>query len=400
MCGNTRDERGDRMKSIARYDMGEIRSSADFNEEGFLKCDAIVTRTGVFSYRNPDGTVRRELRHPDEVLLGQSLDTMKMIPVTNDHPAERLVTADNAKSLSVGYTGENIRPDGRYIFSNFVVTDQEAIRQVVQNGKKELSLGYTVDLIEEKGEFEGESYDCRQTNIKYNHLSIVNSARAGSEARIALDESDAVEISQTEEAKMAKRKVKIDQEEFLVEPEAADSIERLLEDMKNLEDEKNRVEEELKMIKDKLEKAVAERDTAKEEAEALLKENGEMKEENEEKMDDAEIDRKVRTRLKLLKQAEAVLDSEDLERVDGTSELEIKKMIIRAKSPNAKLDGKSDVYICARYDAIVEGMPKNQVIARGVKSKQNNQDKADVSAKDARNRMIDGMKNSYKLGGK
>jgi hypothetical protein len=142
-------------QKIARYDNGEIQSQTGFTQEGFLKADAIVTRTGVFFYKNLDGTVRRELRHPDDVLNSESLLSMKMIPVTNDHPVERLVNAENAKRLSVGYTGENIRPEGSFIFSNFVVTDKDAINDIVQGGKKQLSLGYTVDLIEEKGDFEG-----------------------------------------------------------------------------------------------------------------------------------------------------------------------------------------------------------------------------------------------------
>lgn len=387
------------LKKIARYDQGEIKSYADFTDEGFLKCDAIVTRTGVFFYKNPDGTIRRELRHPDDVLKEESLQTMKMIPLTNNHPPERLVNAENAKRLSVGYTGENIRPDGSFIYSNFVVTDKETIRDIVETGKRQLSLGYTVDLIDEKGDFEGEMYDFRQTNIRYNHLSIVQSARAGNEARIALDENDAIEISHNQEAKMAKRKVKIDQEEFMVEPEAADSIERLLQDFKNLEEEKVRIEEELKMIKDRLEKALAERDAAKEEAESLLMENGEMKEKEEMKMDSSEIERRVKERLKLLKLAEITLDSEVMERIDGLSDMEIKKKIIYAKSKNAKLDGKTDIYINARFDAVVEDMPKNQVII-GNQKKSAKADTASFSADEARTRMIENMKNGYKIGGK
>jgi len=388
------------MKNIARYDQGEIKGSSIFTSEGFLRCNAIVTRTGVFIYKNADGTIRKELRHPDDVTQVESLESMKMIPVTNDHPIERLVTAENAKRLSVGYTGENIEIDGRYILSNFTVTDQNAIDDIVSKGKKELSLGYTVDLIEEKGNFDGEEYDFRQTNIRYNHLSIVQSARAGSEARIALDENDAFEISQTEESEMAKRKVKIDQDEFMVEPEAADSIERLLEDMKNLESEKVRVEEELGMIKDKLEKALAERDTAKEEAEALLKENGEMKEKEEEKMDSVEIDRRVRERLKLLKHAEVLLDSEQMEKVSDLSDMDVKKKIILAKYPSAKLDGKNDVYLNARYDAIIEDMPKNSVVIGTQKKTDSRSHRTEVSAEGARAKMIESMRNGYKLGGK
>ena len=35
--------------------------------------------------------LRKELRHPDEVLKEESLETMKMIPIVNGHPTEKLI---------------------------------------------------------------------------------------------------------------------------------------------------------------------------------------------------------------------------------------------------------------------------------------------------------------------
>lgn len=98
-------------------------------------------------------------------------------------------------------------------------------------------LGYTVDLIPEEGSYNGQPYNFRQSNIKYNHLSIVDNARAGSEARIALDSFDAEEIL-IEEANMAKRKVKIDDDEILMEDNVANQVEQLLARIANLEAEK------------------------------------------------------------------------------------------------------------------------------------------------------------------
>jgi len=372
----------------ARFDNGTIESYVDFTEEGYLKADAVVTRTGVFFYKNLDGTIRRELRHPEDVTQEESLKTIKLIPVTNDHPPERLVDAENAKRLSVGYTGENVRIDGNFIFSNFLVTDKNTIDEIVKNGKRQLSLGYTVDLVPEKGVYDGEEYDFRQTNIRYNHLSIVQNARAGAEAKIALDSYDAIELTNKREVlKMAKRKVKIDEEEFMMEPEVAEPVEKLLEDLKNLEEEKSRVEEELSMIKDKLEKSLAERDAAKEEAKALLGENEQMK---EEKTDSVEINRRVKERFKLMKLAEIFIPSENFDELEKLSEIEIKKQIIKAKSKTANLDGKSDIYINARFDAIIEDMPKNLVVIGKRKVVSNDsQNRAEA----ARNKMIHEMIN-------
>lgn len=335
---------------VARFDKGVVRGEAIITDEGYIKANAVVTRTGVFLYKNPDGTLRRELRHPDEVLKEDSLQTMKMIPVTNGHPASRLVTADNAKELAIGFTGESISQDNQYILANFLITDADGVRDVIEKNKKELSLGYTVDLIPEQGEYFGEPYDFRQTNIKYNHLSLVDAARAGPEARIALDSEDAEEIDRKMEVAMTKKKIRIRGDEYYMEPDAAEGAEKLMEDLKNLEDEKRRVEAEIAMIREKLDKTTAERDSMRD------KLNG-MQEEIDRKMDSAEIRKGVKERLKLYRVAEKKLDRDMLAKLDDMSDLDIKKAVIRAGNRNVILDGKSDVYIQARFDAILEDLP-------------------------------------------
>ena len=107
-----------KLNDVARFDRGQVKGDAFVTDEGYIKANAVVTRTGVFLYKNPDGTVRNELRHPDDVLKNDSLNSMKMIPVTNGHPQERLITAENAKRLAIGYTGETITHDGEFILVN------------------------------------------------------------------------------------------------------------------------------------------------------------------------------------------------------------------------------------------------------------------------------------------
>jgi len=48
-------------------------------KEGYLRGKAVVSCAGVFSYMNMDGTIRGELRHPEEVFKKSSLDTLKVI---------------------------------------------------------------------------------------------------------------------------------------------------------------------------------------------------------------------------------------------------------------------------------------------------------------------------------
>ena len=44
-----------------------------FTPEGYLMDRPILTSTGIFEYTNPDGSVRRELRLPEEVFAAESL---------------------------------------------------------------------------------------------------------------------------------------------------------------------------------------------------------------------------------------------------------------------------------------------------------------------------------------
>lgn len=426
-----------KLNSVARFDRGQVKGDAFITDEGYIKANAIVTRTGVFLYKNPDGTLRKELRHPDEIFKVESLDTLKMIPVTNGHPSERLVTAENAKRLAIGYTGETVTQDGEYVLSHFMITDLESVKDVMERKRRELSLGYTVDLIPEEGSYNGQPYNFRQTNIKYNHLSIVDNARAGSEARIALDSSDAEEILM-EEAIMAKRKVKIDNEEILMEDNVAERIEQLLARIANLEAEKSKLAEEkdklsaelgaIKNGDNDLKEEEKDEEEKKEEKEVgfMSKENpyatretpvkapnGERvpskPEDNEKRendkynnMDSAKIRSLVKERVKLQKIAEGVLDAKTLSKIDDMSDLEIKKEVIQARQKNANLDGKSAVYIQARFDALVEDMTQiapSQVIATPIEYR-TKLDHQSIDAAMARQTMIDKMKNGYKPGGK
>lgn len=339
--------------NVARYDRGSVRGDAKITDEGYIRANAIVTRTGVFNYKNTDGSVRRELRHPDDVWNEDSISSMEMIPVTNGHPQERLVTAENSKRLAIGYTGETIKKDGNFILANFVVTDIQGVEEVTKNNRKELSLGYTVDLIEEKGVFDGEEYDARQKNIRYNHLAIVDKARAGSEARIALDAEDAFEII-NEGKKMTKKRIKIDAEEMMVEESTAAHWEKLIKDRSNLEDELARVKSELEKVNEELDGVEGERDSWREKA-SMMKEQEVMS------YDSADFKRAVSKRMSLIKVAESTLPSLEHSKLDSMSDIEIKKAVIGVQRKSIKLDGKSEIYVEAMFDTILDDREQTQV---------------------------------------
>lgn len=166
-------------------------------DQGFLEGEVVASRTGIFNYYDADGKCRKELRHPDDVLKEDSLKTLKMIPVTDDHPQE-FVDANNASSLQKGFTGESYRTDeDGNIVVRIKVTDSNLINKILSGKKAELSLGYSVSLKKDDGIYKGERYDYRQTDIVYNHLAVVEMGRAGRNARFRLDSKKACDLAET-----------------------------------------------------------------------------------------------------------------------------------------------------------------------------------------------------------
>ena len=176
---------------VQRYDIGTLRKPVRMGN-GWLRVDGHLTRTGVFEYMNPNGSIRREYRPADEVFKADSLESFALVPLTNNHPPEAL-NATNTKAFAVGNVGETIRQDTDHVRATIVITDGDAAR-AAESGKTALSCGYSCDLDETPGTFNGERYDAIQRNIRGNHVALVDSARAGPTAKIRMDAGDAIMI--------------------------------------------------------------------------------------------------------------------------------------------------------------------------------------------------------------
>lgn len=333
-----------------RFDTGVVRN-VDRRDDGAIVADAVVTRTGVFVYRNADGTERRELRHPNHVFKLDSLSSMKLIPVTNGHPTE-FVNPENVKKFKVGHTGENIRPDGSNIKATLVIDAKDGI-SAVDAGRRELSLGYSTDLVREDGEYHGERYDFIQTNVKYNHLALVEEARAGHVASLHLDAADAVEIDSIDEKpnNQPKPRSKV-MPHLVLDGISYEASQEVINAHAKEKARADKAESELKTAQDTATKVTAERDDLKDKLEKA------------EKIDHTEeINKRVDARVALLGVANKVLDDEAKKNLDGMSDADIRKAVIVARASNKDetekvLDGKDDAYIAARFDAAIEGLDK------------------------------------------
>ena len=278
-------------------------------------------------------------------------------PLTNDHPNEP-VNPNNAKELAVGSVS-NVHSDSYRLYATLTVTDKEAIAAVNQ-GKRALSCGYTCDVEEVSGVWMGVEYDAIQTNIKYNHLALVdNKSRAGDDARIRFDSFDAVltkdlgnerqDQQPKEDKNMSKIRLDGVKGTFNADEEVVDYIETLT---KQLAEAEARVSELTKELETEVAKAKAEADAEKEIKEELEEELQELKEEIP-----ALVEEAVKEQIELVEEATKA----DVEVRSDMAAKDLKTAIVLKVFPKADKEAlKQDAYLQARYDGAVELLAEKQ----------------------------------------
>ena len=380
--------------SVTRLDSIKLDESY-FTDEGFFIDTPIVTRIGIFEYKNHDGSIRRELRLPEHVFSLESLASYEGKPVIITHAAQR-VNTNNVDDEIVGTILTKGYQDGENVRTKVVIHD---INSVKKSGLRELSLGYDQQLIEAPGIWEGQAYDAIQTNIKVNHLALVRDARAGDKARLNLDSLQTLKGA----TKMgAKKRKPMNGEQLIAALEAqmgrrADSKElAIINEVVKLDnaDATQKTEtnsdaemkvaqgDKIKTIKENLDKR---KDTAppKEGTADLTKQQDsdiadllEIIECLQAKMDfnNASSDKADATSKKSDKKTESATvnadsmdaivterlklarlgDKLNLDGLENMKPLDAKIAIVKAVNPNMRLDGKSDMYVQAAFDLAVE----------------------------------------------
>lgn len=174
-----------KLSRVIRLDSIKLDDSY-YTEEGYFRDRPIVTSCGIFEYHLADGSVRRELRLPEHVFDPQSLASYKSKPIIITHEAGT-IDKNNVEEEIIGTILSEGYKDGEDVRAEIVIHDTDAMKR---SGLRELSLGYELDLDETPGTWNGEPYDAIQTNIRVNHLALVDKARAGDQARLNTDGLD------------------------------------------------------------------------------------------------------------------------------------------------------------------------------------------------------------------
>lgn len=387
---------------VKRYSGSRI-DNVRVDQYGFLRTKGHATRVGVFKYFQADGSIIRELRHPDEVFKPESMKSLKNVPVTNTHPDTGKVTAENSADWTIGFTGDVARSDN-FVETDIVIHDKRGI-EAVQKGTQELSCGYDCELDMTPGVWEGEHYDAIQRNIEYNHLAIVNQGRAGPKARlkldslhVRLDSGDAVEVTDGDIEDIKKKeikeknmkKIKLGEKTYEVADEAASDLETLFKEqgeasVKSKQDNEDAVKK-AKDLEDALKASQTKVDTLQ--AEVDLKKDVKH-------TDASDVQKLVRQRLNLERVATVALGSEA--KLDEMDEKAIKVAVIKSVRKDFDETGKSEAYLDAAFDLATEEAKKANREGAGSRFTNTTNDNQDGSdSEKARKTAQDDAKNAWK----
>lgn len=312
-----------------RYDKTAFRATK--TDEGFLVDFPVVGRIGIQRYQKADGSIYRELRLPEEVFNADSLSSFAGKPITFGHPDDP-VNAENAKQLTIGTMQSDGVQDGDHVRSKIVIHDGESIKKIERLKIKELSLGYSVTLDETPGIWNGQEYDAIQRNIKINHLAVVEHGRAGV-ARLNLDRLDAVSFFDEVET-MTQVSIRVDGGlEYKADPEVALELEKVRK-------AKLDADQKLQDFAKRADALEAERDTLKSEVAKI------------EKIKADSFEAGVLAQKELSKLAE-MAKTFNVDH-DGKTAREIKEAVIKSIRVDADLKDKSDDYVSAAFDMVVE----------------------------------------------
>lgn len=346
--------------SLHRFDTPSKIESFERTPEGYLRVRATIGKSGVFTYKTPNG-IRREYRPPEEVVNDQSIASFVGKVVTNEHPgypeAAHLVDIENTSKFRRGTVlSASAAGDGR-VDAWIQIEDSELIAAIESRKQTQISPGYTLGTIEDTPGIspEGERYDAIQRRVSGNHVAVTRLGRQGPDVSIRFDSADAgfeVEaepetqrsVPQAPAPKQEKSTMQVRFDGFVVELEDRDGqiVNKALADRDSkLESEKARA--------DSLAKERDELQARADQADAKIKEL-------EASVSPEAMRARMDSRLELERNAIKILGDEKSEDLRKASDEDVKKAVVANKFPNvtAKLDSCSADYLEGMYAAALE----------------------------------------------
>jgi len=315
----------------------KLKATID-NVTGFLTAPVTLSRIGIQHYLGSELGINDRVtekigvyRPASEVFHPDSINSFINLVITDDHPSG-IVTVDNVSQLQKGTVSNVVPVEKKTLDGIATITDKNQIEKA-KDGKVEVSVGYSHDLKKESGSFDGEQYEFIQTNIRANHLAIVDAGRCGSACKLTLDKKEKI------------MHFTIDGIEYETEDSQLVQAVRKMQESHDAEigAVKKKAKEDAEKEKEKLDEEKKKREKAEATADSL----------KSEQLSDEKLNNLIADRAVLLVQAEKILGKDKMPECTDCPK-ELKTAVIDHVTPDLDLDGKSDDYIDAAYDMAIE----------------------------------------------
>jgi len=267
------------------------------DDNGFIPVeDRPISKVGVFPYlgssigASEPNRIYMVYRPASELSNKETINSFKLVPLIDEHEMLGTDATPAEKKGVQGTTGENIYFKDGVLYGNMKVYS-ERMKNLIEGGKKELSLGYKCKYVFESGNFEGKQYDAIQTNLRGNHIALVEEGRMGKEVSVVDGALKTVVTMDRNDIKLKEQEVAITKEEMQA---VLDEALKPIEDRVNALDEAVKkkaedVEIEIKKEEEKKDEGQDAKsyDEMKKEYDAMCKDMEEMKKQMDEMKKDS-----------------------------------------------------------------------------------------------------------------
>ena len=175
----------------------DLESTRERTKEGYLRVRANITKVGVSYYNKTQIPKARTMGglpeqvgvfRPFAVLESQvTQDSIRLKPVTYNHPPGDFVNPSNYKQHTKGHVGSATMTSDGHLQVEMLIHDSTLIDRI-ESGQMEVSIGSNpVRMEREEGSFNGQNYHFRiDQPLDINHIAVVErgKGRAGSSVRI------------------------------------------------------------------------------------------------------------------------------------------------------------------------------------------------------------------------
>ncbi len=174
---------------VLAFDRASVRR---YDDDGRLHVErSNVSKANICQYYGSEipGFARLGL-DPAKIyrLLRDPVELAKAVPTFNNMPLQLKHVHQKASApqqdIIVGSLS-NFAFNDPYLSASMCIWHEEGIAAVETETMVELSASYHYDAVMEPGEYNGEPYDGRMTNIRANHVALVEEGRAGPDVIVA-----------------------------------------------------------------------------------------------------------------------------------------------------------------------------------------------------------------------